>query len=1596
VFIFAGKEMLKDSEDATLTQKLNQLYQHFSKGSDLSKRSTSDKSSHADFLSGNELAKELFAKADPEFLASHTLEELVKITNSALECLAAHGSKSSAVTIQSQRAGDYSALYICLGDRPFIVNTILECTSVCEASINCLLHPVLGLNGNRVSLTYLEVGQVSAEALALLSARLESSLSLLTLATDDFSPILVRVETLARLIGSSDKHPSANSEERLEVAEFLRWLANGGFVFLGLESYSSVKNQEFETSESYGISKGSESFSTELREEVRRDLLHLVEQNHIFGVTKLRLFSPVHRHSRLLHIALQEISPDGRVGAIYSIVGVLTSRALGEESSSMPIIRQKLQKLLAIEGALKGSHDYKTILNIIDRMPKEDALCLEVDELHKFLRAVLAIHNRNETKVVICLDRLKRGASVLIAMSRDRFTSDLRRKIQAFLENSFGVSPGGSEFQLDLSRRAIANLYFYIPLAGGSLEQIDLQVFREKIERFSRNWSDNLRELIEESPLSNSAAVFVKYASAFSSDYQALHSGEECLLDISNMERLSASAPLRVGMFTPKFGANSDFYVGFYKLGSEITISRAVPILENAGLEVINERTFGITPLNSEPIYIHRFLVRSYPGVEIEQAHFEAKVAPGLQSVLAGESLNDKLNALMLSASLDIRAVSLLRVYASHLWQLRKLPSRETISNALVRSPKAAQMLWQIFDNCFNPEHAADLESRRAAFKLSKAQFLEHLRAVSDVVLDRVLRYILGLIEATVRTNFYTGARNVALKVNSERVDWMPNPKPKFEVFVVGPEFEGVHLRAELVARGGIRWSERKDDFRSEVLGLMKTQKIKNALIVPSGAKGGFVVYNLPSEQKLVPAAVEAIYKQYIRALLSLADNREGEKVVHPKGVLCYDGADPYFVVAADKGTATFSDVANRIAQEEFNFWMADAFASGGSNGYDHKLYGITAKGAWESVKRHFNDLQIDTQASPFTCVGIGDMSGDVFGNGLLLSDNLKLLAAFDHRHIFVDPNPDPKISFKERQRLFQLPRSQWTDYDLKLISTGGGIFKRLEKEIQLNPEIRRALSIADDVPDTLNGEQLINLILKTKVDLLWNGGIGTYVKSRLESHSDVSDATNDNVRVNADELRAKVIGEGGNLGFTQRARIEFAARGGRINTDAIDNSGGVDLSDHEVNLKILFSSLMRDSKITLEERNKLLKEMANSVTESVLEHNRNHALSLSLGSSRSKRRQDYYKSLIAEVHRLGFVDRNLENLPDDEELRARTARQEGIYRPELAVCLAAVKLWIKSELLKSDLLKDPALHDLLLAYFPDEMQKRFKNEILAHPLAANITAAQVVNTLIDQVGISFVHRICLTTSIAVPEVVKSSIIAERVLQSSAIREELWKFDNVKECPHLIEGTQDISGAQRFVGYWLLSTFDTPLSITDLVQLFGNSYQKISADFEKIFRYEDLEIFTKRLSHYAGLGLSEGASRQLAAAPVVALILEVLWVQQQTQKDAASISETWYNIARELKISPLLKLEPGMDLSSRWEKEIVVSSYQEIRRALSRIAIACLQKSSDQAEIRSLVRSAPNYTHLVATIMEIRQRSSEVAAFSILAKKLQSFEKGFA
>ena len=1554
----------------------------------------------ADFLTSNSLATALFSKAPIEFLESRTVEDLVEIASHTALTLGEFQRSQGLLVRGVERSAGVYGLAVVMDDCPFIVNTIGELLAELRAKVTVFLHPIVTAANHRISVSYLECKVVQGTELGALEAQISAALTALGFITTDYDKMTGSTSELAGRIAT----PSSSAQsEGTESAAFLRWLSDGGLVFLGQSSWKVSKGAiSGEPCNPLGLLSPTSSHHANLLQEIALDTKAVLSRHHPVLVAKLGSESPVHRRKRIMHIVVREQGPDNAPLMVHSIIGLLTSKALAEESSNAPLIREKARAVVEQEGLLENTHDFKLALDVIDHMPKDEALRFEVPALLELIRGVIELQNSREGRALVYLDSPHRGVTAVVLIPRDRFNNELAEELRSTIERTFqpydrNVVTGVCDMYADIGSKTHVRLYFSCPI-GSKVELSPglIEAARRELSQKTQGWYEQLATVIRGSTLfSNSEQIVLKYQDAFPTEYRTLHSIRECEADIEAVERFTGQERFKVGLsfeFGHKRLATGQAALTVYARHTELTLSHVVPKLENLGLEVISERSSTITPHGVTPVHVHQFLVRAQAGTDLNRERFDTTVSPGLEKLLDSDWGNDPLNSLMLHCGLSFRAVQLLRSYCYLLWQVDKSVTRRTVITTLAGSSKQAGLLWQIFETLFDPMRTEDREVRRSSAAAQVQIFRDGLREIRDITKDRVLRSLLQLLEGTVRTNFFQGSATIALKLRSDSIEIMPHPRPKFEIFVVSPTIEGTHLRSGMVARGGIRWSDRYEDYRTEVLGLMKTQRTKNVLIVPTGAKGGFVVRNLPTEQPRIAEAVEQGYKEYVRALLSITDNRDGDQILPPANVVRYDGDDPYLVVAADKGTATFSDAANRIAVQEYNFWLADAFASGGSNGYDHKLYAITAKGAWECVKRHFSNIGLNYEDQPFTVIGIGDMAGDVFGNGLILSSQMKLVGAFNHKHIFIDPTPDPSVSFQERLRLFQTKGSQWSDYSTDKLSPGGAVYLRSDKEIKLSAEARRTLQVPTDAPEVLSGEEVITHILRAPADLLWNGGIGTYVKASSESNADVNDSANDRVRVSASELRCRVVGEGGNLGFTQRARIEFHERGGLNNTDAIDNSGGVDLSDHEVNLKILFANLMRDQKITLSERNSILKEMAPQVVEDVLTHNRGHALTLTFAVERSKRSIEYFQSLIRQLVKNGYLNRHLENLPDDEDLSDRVGKNIGLARPELAICLAAVKMWVKEVFLASSLPQEQSLLPLLVEYFPTQLRTRFPAEVKAHPLAKYIVATQVTNMLHDVVGITFVHRTSLTRSVQPETTLRALLAAYLLLDVPGTIKALQPLDQPRTAAKFLELRADLAQAVRETTVWLIGVHGQSPSLDDLIRQYRTPIKNLLQNAGKLFVGDDKELLSSRREQLLQVGMEHHTLELLSAAPRITALWEILWASKASGKEEEVVASVYARVLSELKVHEFLKFERSVPTETKWDQELVSTAVEDVRWGVSSVTRKILDRGiTSSGQISQTVRGSASWEQLKGALDDLHGKLPSAAAFSVIGKKFREF-----
>jgi len=1280
-------------------------------------------------------------------------------------------------------------------------------------------------DGRAESMMHLQVDRQNyPEMLARIEKRILAALADVRRAVADWKPMLARAHHIASELPKT--HAALSKEAQKEAQDFFEWLANDHFTFLGYREYVIEEGDDGQVLRAVADS-GLGIMHPEHREAPVRRLEELGRgsdrptADDPIIITKTNATSSVHRGGYMDYISVLYFDDNGKVTGEKRIIGMFTSGAYIRRCQDTPLVRRKVEDVVRMSGLQAGSHAGKALMHILETLPRDELFQASSEELLDMAMGILDLQERSQTRLFIRRERFGRFFSCLVFIPRDRFNTENREKIQNIIKRA--LKGERLDFAVQVGESKLARVHLVVRPRGEATVDFDIESIEEKIKQAIRSWEDGLTEiLVREHGEEHGLELARRFGRAFPVSYADDVSPNVASYDVVNVSKLRDLDDLRMSLYKPRKRGSGLLRFKVFKHSHPLPLSDVLPMLENLGMRIVSERPYELTVSDGHCVWIQDFDMRPPNDADINLDRVRDKFQDAFEQIWRRRCENDGFNRLVMLAGLDWRQVDLLRACCKYLLQTGMPFSQNYMEQTLAAWPLVARLLVEYFEMRFDPARRQEGRKRRSAARkllddqcrelresfddevlseyldevcqsreadpseqtelLLRKTILRALDTVSSADQDRILRGFCDLIRAILRTNaFQRDPRGefhdyLSIKLDSSRVPDLPQPRPYREIWVYSPRVEGVHLRAGQVARGGLRWSDRREDFRTEVLGLMRAQNVKNTMIVPVGAKGGFVAKQLPEGEgrEALMAEVVYCYRSFINGMLDITDNLDGEELVPPRDVVRHDDDDPYLVVAADKGTATFSDIANAISAEH-GFWLGDAFASGGSNGYDHKKMGITAKGAWESVKRLFRELGLDTQSEDFSVVGIGDMGGDVFGNGMLLSEHIRLKAAFNHMHIFLDPDPDAADSFAERKRLFEASGSTWADYDAKLISKGGGVFSRQAKAIELSDEVREWLGVEEE---SLAPHDVIKALLKAPADLLWNGGIGTYVKGEAEAHADVGDLANNLVRINGAEIGARVVGEGGNLGLTQRGRIEYAMRGGRINTDFIDNSAGVDCSDHEVNIKILLNEAVEREMLTLEERNELLASMSDEVSGLVLRSNYLQNQALSMMESITSDRLGAEAHFIAVLEHQGVIDRDLEQLPDDEELRERVARGQGLTRPELSLLLSYSKITVYQDLLASDVPEDPYLSAELKDYFPTPLQERFAELMPEHRLWREIIATRVTNSIVNRMGAPFVMRIREDTGANSAMAAKAYTVAREIFSARDFWHKIESLDN--------------------------------------------------------------------------------------------------------------------------------------------------------------------------------------------------------------------------
>ena len=1544
-----------------------------------------------------------------------------------------------------------SAIEIVTDDMPFLVDTVSMAIAT-HSPIHAVIHPVVKVSrdasgklqrigdehGQSESVMHLELDNIDADAAVQekLKSQIEAALEDVRVSVRDWSTM--RDKALAIANDLPNRKLPLDAAAVQEASEFLRWLANDNFTFLGYREYEVTQadgDEVLRSMEGSGLGilhKSERSVAPRSLRTLAASELPQSGSTDAIILTKTNARSHVHRAGNMDYVGVLKFDDKGRPAAEQRFLGLFTSNAYMTRPQDVPLVRQRVEAVLARSGLKRDSHSGKSLRHILETLPQEELFQSGEEELFNTATGILELQQRARARLFVRRDRYGRFFTCLVFVPRDRFSTTVRERIEGMLREAFHGESVDSNVLM--GEAALARLHVTVRPKPGDYPVYDVQALENKLLHIVRNWHDGLRDsLVGHAGAANGVALFNRFGKMLPAGYIEDVSPEVAAHDVMALSGLKSDDSIHLSLYSDPRDNSLRFKV--IHVGAPISLSEALPMLENMGVRMLAEHVYTLES-DGRLLTIHDFELKTKAPLVFELPHLRERFERSFEALWRGDAESDGFNNLVLTACADWRQVAVLRGYCKYLQQVGIAFSQSYMEETLNRYPALAGLLIELFNAKFDPRReqlaSAELEKAQADLRRemqalispdtqkAKPELIDGMVAVlaqpreqqvhvlwealktllDDVASlddERILLSFMNTIRATLRTSFYQlwdgkPRHYISFKFDSKQVPDAPKPVPYREIFVYAPRVEGIHLRFGPVARGGLRWSDRREDFRTEVLGLVKAQMVKNTVIVPVGSKGGFFVKHPPvgGDRDAQLAEGIACYRLFISGLLDITDNLVEGKVVPPHDVVRHDNDDPYLVVAADKGTATFSDIANAISVEH-GFWLGDAFASGGSNGYDHKGMAITAKGAWESVKRHFRALGRDTQTEDFTCVGIGDMSGDVFGNGMLLSRHIRLFAAFDHRHIFLDPNPDTERSFIERERMFKLPRSSWEDYDKSLISAGGGVWSRSVKSIPISPEVRAVLGLKSDVQH-LSPTDLLNAILKAPVDLLWNGGIGTYVKASSETHADVGDRANNALRINGAELRCKVVGEGGNLGFTQKGRIEAAQHGVLLNTDFIDNSAGVDTSDHEVNIKILLDDAVHRGEITVDGRNQQLASMTDEVGQLVLWDNYRQNQAITLMEHQSAHRIGSMAHFIRTLEGEGLLDRVVENLPSETELADRKKSGLGMTRPELSVLLSYDKIRLYQQLLDSDVPEDPYLSKELVRYFPAPLHDKYAAHMQRHRLKREIIATAVTNSTINRMGATFMMRMQEDTGHGPAAIAKAYTAAREILGAR----DLWAQIEAQDSK-VAEGTQvdailQIWSLLRHITRWLLSRPGGTLEIAANVERYQSAVTELAATLPEALTPAGKADFGTSQEKWEGLGLPADLALPLAKLPELRGMLDMVEVAQQTGEPIAKVANVFYELGHALDLEWLRGQIEALPVDGHWHAQARGSLLDELNhqhRALATQVLALTGKSTDKSPVQAwLDRDDPTLKYTRSMLAEILTQNADYPIASVAVRRL--------
>ena len=1543
----------------------------------------------------------------------------------------------------------HTVIEIVTDDSPFLVDSVNAELARADRGIHLVIHPQLvvrrditgrllevldspepgeardGLPPDAVAESWIHVEidrETGAGELAGLADSLRRVLDDVRVTVEDWP----RMEAAARdVIAQLEASPPVGVDEA-EVAEarqLMAWLVDGHFTFIGYREYDLREEAEgLRLTTRPGTGLGVLRSDPPLAQgpvRLTRTAAARALDHTLLVLTKANSLSTVHRSAYLDYLGVKTFDAVGNVVGERRFLGLFASSAYTDSVIRVPVLRRKVAEVLHRSGFSPESHSGKDLRQILETFPRDELFEISVDDLYNTVIGVMQLQERRRTRLFMRTDEFGRFVACLVYLPRERYTTLVRRRLEQILVDAFGAA--NVDYRTRVSESVLARLYFVVRMpAGVDVPEVDAAELERRLAAATRSWDEDLAdELRAELGEERAAHLLRQWAGGLPEEYKAGFDARRAVADLRRVDLLDADDPeaqLQSLSDPERLSAAGAGGLGERRFtlyrNRPLSLSAVLPYLANFGLEVVDERPYRLLRADGRAVYVYDFGLRSalpaaagVPG-RPERSALLAPVAGDMfceafAAAWRGETESDGFDRLGLAARLNWRQVGVLRAYAKYLRQAGTTFSQEYVEESLTTQPGISALLVQLFETRFGPESVADGgvpgEARQAACDAIEKLIMDGLDDVASLDHDRILRSLLSLVLATVRTNFWRrGRRSLAFKIDPHRVSGLPEPRPAHEIFVYSPRVEGVHLRFGAVARGGLRWSDRREDYRTEVLGLVKAQMVKNAVIVPTGAKGGFLAKRLPdpaADRDAWLAEGREAYVVFVSGLLDLTDNLdERQRVVPPEQVVRWDADDTYLVVAADKGTATFSDLANEVAKG-YGFWLGDAFASGGSHGYDHKAMGITARGAWESVRRHFRELGRDVQTEPTTVVGIGDMSGDVFGNGMLLSQSLELVAAFDHRHLFLDPDPDPAVSFAERQRLFRLPRSSWADYDPARISEGGGVHPRTAKSVPVSEPVRRRLGLPQGV-ESLTPVELMRAILTAPVDLLWNGGIGTYVKASTETHADVGDRANDAIRVNGDQLRARVIGEGGNLGLTQLGRVQAALGGVRVNTDAIDNSAGVDCSDHEVNIKILLDGIVRSGNLDPGRRNELLVAMTDDVSSLVLRDNYEQNVLLGNARRQSRNMLGVHRRFIRALEKRGALNRALEYIPDEPALARRAEAGLGLTSPEFSVLVAHAKLTLTESIVNSPLPDEPYLEGTLRSYFPEQLVARYADRLSGHPLRRQIITTCLVNDMVNRGGITFAYRAADETAASEEQVARAYIVCRQIFDLHGYVTAIEALDNVlptaTQTTLYLEFRRLLDRSVR----WFLQSRPGRIAITAELDRFGPVVAQLGPLLPELVVGAQARTLRADTEHLLGLGVPEPLAVWGASLLLRFTLLDITELAAATSADPVEVARLYLAVSERFRVEPLLDRITRLGRGDRWQTLARAALRYDLyaaAEALTAAVLAATPEGPPEERIDAWARTNPSgLARTSATLDEIlRLDQADLASLSVALRTLR-------